>query len=64
MLAEHPLDSEDPYYSEISQAAFEELWLEQLQAGMEDWQQTQRLFPVGAKVEGCIEAFLPQGHID
>ncbi|MBU5346044.1 hypothetical protein KQI80_09365 [Paenibacillus lautus] len=63
MLAEHPLDPEEPYYTEISQAAFEELWLEQLQAGMEDWHQTQRLFPVGAKVEGCIEAFFPQGTL-
>ncbi|WP_098744098.1 hypothetical protein [Paenibacillus sp. EZ-K15] len=63
MLAEHPLDPEEPYYTEISQAAFEELWMEQLQAGMEDWYRTQRLFPVGARVEGFIEAFFPQGTL-
>ena len=62
MLAEHPLNPEEPYYSEISQVAFEELWLEQPQAGMEDWHQTQRLFPVGAKVEGFIEAFFRKAH--
>ncbi|MEC0309081.1 hypothetical protein P4H67_20180 [Paenibacillus lautus] len=63
MLAEHPLDPEEPYYTEISQAAFEELWMEQLQAVQMDWHRTQRLFPVGAKVEGFIEAFFPQGTL-
>ncbi|OME92358.1 hypothetical protein BK123_15465 [Paenibacillus lautus] len=63
MLAEHPLDPEEPYYTEISQAEFEELWMEQLEADMEVWHRTQRLFPVGAKVEGFIEAFFPQGTL-
>lgn len=63
MLAEHPLDPEEPYYTEISQAEFEELWMEQLQADMENWHRTQRLFPVGSKVEGFIEAFFPQGTL-
>ncbi|MGZ7444811.1 hypothetical protein ACLD72_025070 [Paenibacillus sp. TH7-28] len=63
MLAEHPLDAQEPYYKEISQAEFEELWHEQLQLGIEDWHRTQSLFPVGARVEGYIEAFFPQGTL-
>lgn len=63
MLAEHPLDAEEPYYEEISQQEFEKLWSEQLQLGMEDWRNTQSLFPVGTRVEGYIEAFFPQGTL-
>lgn len=63
MLAEHPLDAQEPYYKEISQAEFEELWHEQLQLGMNDWHRTQSLFPVGTRVEGYIEAFFPQGTL-
>lgn len=63
MLAEHPLDAQEPFYKEISQAEFEELWHDQLQLGMEDWHRTQSLFPVGTRVEGCIEAFFPQGTL-
>ena len=57
MLAEHPLNAEEPYYEEISQQEFEMLWSEQLQLGMEDWRNTKSLFPVGTRVEGYIEAF-------
>ncbi|MCT1400586.1 hypothetical protein M4D81_16270 [Paenibacillus sp. p3-SID867] len=63
LLAEHPLDPKEPYYEEISQAAFEELWQKQLLACMEDWQRIQRLFPIGARVEGWIEVFFPQGTL-
>lgn len=63
MLAELPLDAQEPYYEEISQAEFEELWHEQLQLAIEDWHRTQSLFPVGTRVEGCIEAFFPQGTL-
>ncbi|MEO3945790.1 hypothetical protein [Gorillibacterium sp. CAU 1737] len=63
MLAEHPLDVQEPYYHVISQAEFEELWHEQLQHGIEDWYRTKRLFPVGTQVEGEIEAFFPQGTL-
>lgn len=63
LLAEHPLDPKEPYYEEISQAAFEELWQKQLLGGMEDWQRIQRMFPIGARVEGWIEAFFPQGTL-
>lgn len=63
MLAEHPLDAEEPYYEEISQQEFEMLWSEQLQLGMEDWRNTKSLFPVGTRVEGYIEAFFPQGTL-
>ncbi len=63
MLAEHPLDAQESYYKEISQAEFEELWQEQLQLGMEGWYRTQSLFPVGTRVEGYIEAFFPQGTL-
>lgn len=63
MLAEHPLDTQESYYEEISQAEFEELWHEQLQLGMVDWNRTQSLFPVGTRVEGYIEAFFPQGTL-
>ncbi len=63
MLAEHPIDMKEPYYKEISQAQFEELWQEQLRLGMEDWYRTQSLFPVGSRVEGYIEAFFPQGTL-
>lgn len=63
MLAEQPLDAEESYYKEISQAEFEDLWHEQLQLGMEDWHRTQKLFPVGTRVEGYIEAFFPQGTL-
>lgn len=63
MLAEHPLDAQESYYEEISQAEFEELWHEQLQLSMEDWNRTQSLFPVGTRVEGYLEAFFPQGTL-
>lgn len=63
MLAEHPLDVQEPYYEVISQAEFEELWHEQLQLGMEDWHRTKGLFPVGTQVKGYIEVFFPQGTL-
>ncbi|QTD41519.1 hypothetical protein [Sporosarcina sp. Te-1] len=63
MLAEHPLDAQESYYQEISQAEFEELWYEQLQLDLEDWHQTKSLFPVGTRVEGYIEVFFPQGTL-
>lgn len=63
MLAEHPLDAQESYYKEISQAEFEFLWHEQLQLGIEYWHRTQSLFPVGTRVEGYIEGFFPQGTL-
>ena len=63
MLAEHPLDAQESYYEEITQAEFEELWHEQLQLGMENWHRTQSLFPIGTRVKGYIEAFFPQGTL-
>lgn len=63
MLAEHPLDAWESHYREISQAEFEKLWHEQLQLRLEDWHRIQRLFPVGIRVEGYIEAFFPQGTL-
>lgn len=63
MLADHPIDAEESYYKEISQAEFEELWHEQLELGMENWHRTQSLFPIGTRVEGYIEAFYPQGTL-
>jgi len=63
MLAEHPLDAQEAYYEEISQAEFEELWHEQLQLSLENWHRTQSRFPVGTRVAGYIEAFFPQGTL-
>lgn len=63
MLAEHPLDAQEPYFKEISQTEFEELWHEQLQLGVEEWNRTQSLFPVGTRLEGYIEGFFPQGSL-
>lgn len=53
-ILDHPLDAQEPYYKEISQAEFEELWHEQLQLGIEDWHRTKSLFPVGTRVEGYL----------
>ncbi len=63
MLVEHPLNPQESYYKEISQAEFEQLWHEQLKLGMEYWYRTKSLFPVGTRVEGYIEAFFPQGTL-
>lgn len=63
MLAEHPLDSQESYYKEISQAEFEDLWQAQLQLSTDGWHRTKSLFPVGSRVEGYIEAFFPQGTL-
>lgn len=63
MLAEHPIDLDDPYYEKITEAQFEEIWSHSLQATMEEWQQMKQNFPIGTKVEGEIEAFFPQGTL-
>lgn len=63
MLAEHPIDLDDPYYEKIAKAQFEELWSRSLQATMEKWQQIKSTLPVGMKIEGEIEAFFPQGTL-
>ncbi|UQZ36979.1 hypothetical protein C2I18_27670 [Paenibacillus sp. PK3_47] len=63
MLAEHPLDEQEPYYIEISPEEFEKLWHNQLQLCMESWERTKSLFPVGFQAEGYIEAFFPQGTL-
>lgn len=63
MLAEHPLDPEEPYYEEINQDEFNRLWNQQLVTSAEHWKQTKSEFPVGASVAGYIEAFFPQGTL-
>ncbi|MDO7907760.1 hypothetical protein Q5741_15215 [Paenibacillus sp. JX-17] len=63
VLAEHPLNPEEPYYEEISREEFEGMWHRQLQKHGSQWKEIQKKFPVGTAVEGYIECFYPQGTL-